>query len=188
MLTSKAVWIVGICQFGAIWNLVTLQALAPTYFKNIHNWNIVMAGFLSGIPNVLKMLFTYYVGTFVDYLLHRNKMTRTNARKMAGAIATIGQSLFTLALAYSGNSRTYAIVWYTVAKIMHGAGPAGILAYQLDLSPNYAGDILGICGTLSSLTGYVAPLIAGKLTLNNVRVFFYVIFILLILFKMVFFL
>lgn len=40
ILTSRAVWMNIIAQWGAFWGLFTLMTQAPTYFRVIHNWNI----------------------------------------------------------------------------------------------------------------------------------------------------
>ena len=39
---------------------------------------------------------------------------------------------------------------------------------QMELSPNYAGTLRGFTNTLSNLTGFIAPLIAGAITNTNV--------------------
>lgn len=42
-----------------------------------------------------------------------------------------------------------------------------------DLSPNYSGFLMSITNTVASVPGFVAPLITGILTKDNVRVFLY---------------
>jgi hypothetical protein len=46
------------------------------------------------------------------------------------------------------------------------------LLFQLnhaDLSPNYSGFLCGITNTFASMPGFVAPVLTGILTNNNVR-------------------
>lgn len=38
----------------------------------------------------------------------------------------------------------------------------------MELSPNYAGTLKGFTNTFGSVTGFVAPLIAGAITTGNV--------------------
>ena len=39
---------------------------------------------------------------------------------------------------------------------------------QMELSPNYAGTLRGFTSTFGNVTGFVAPLIAGAITTDNV--------------------
>lgn len=178
ILTCRAVWAVCICQFGILWNIASVNSLAPTYFKHIHCWTIGMAGFLSGIPNLLKVGFSFVVAAIVDFILRNNKMSRTNIRKLCGGIATFGQVISAIGLAYSGNHPVLAIFWYTMSQLVHSTGPSGPMANQIDISPNYAGIILGISSSITAMPGYIVPYIIGVLTLNNVSVCVnYIVFI-----------
>jgi hypothetical protein len=43
---------------------------------------------------------------------------------------------------------------------------------QMELTPNYAGTLRGFTNTFGNITGFVAPLIAGAITTNNVSLTF----------------
>lgn len=83
ILTSRAVWMNGIAQWGGIWGLFTMITQAPTYFRFIHGWGIEMVGILSGLPHLLRIGFSIVFSHYGDYLLTTNKMSRTNVRKLA---------------------------------------------------------------------------------------------------------
>ena len=40
---------------------------------------------------------------------------------------------------------------------------------QMELSPNYSGTLRGFSNTFGNITGFVAPLVAGAIITNNVR-------------------
>lgn len=42
ILTSVPLWMNAIAQWGGIWSLFTLMTQAPTYFKQVHGWNMKM--------------------------------------------------------------------------------------------------------------------------------------------------
>lgn len=44
----------------------------------------------------------------------------------------------------------------------------GALSAMVDLSPNFAGILLGISGMIGVIPGFISPIIVGILTLNNV--------------------
>lgn len=168
ILTDRAVWMTVAAQWGGIWGLFTMMTQAPTYFKYIHGWNIKMTGILSGFPHIIKIIFAIGFSVFGDYLLRSNKMTRTNVRKMAGSVCCIINGFFIVGLAYSGCDSTAAIVFLTLGTAVHGAVSTGPLATIVDLSPNYAGILLGISGMIGVLPGFVSPIIVGILTFENV--------------------
>lgn len=165
--TSRPVWLNVVAQWGGIWGLFTLMTHAPTYFRLIHHWNIRATGFLSGLPHLMRMLFAYVFSIFADYLLRTDKMSRTNVRKLATFICCGTKGLIVLALAYFGYNATAAIVLVTVATMLHGAVSSGPLASMVDLSPNYAGIVLGVSGMIGGMPGFISPFIVGQLTHNN---------------------
>lgn len=83
IMTSRATWLNIIAQWGGVWGLFTLITQAPTYFRLVHGWGIEMTGFLSGLPHLLRVIFSLGISTLCDYLLTSNKMSRTNVRKFA---------------------------------------------------------------------------------------------------------
>jgi hypothetical protein len=83
IITSKAVWINTLAQWGGIWGLFTLVVQAPTYFRFIHGWGIEMTGILSGLPHLLRIGFSMVFSHLGDYLLSTDRMSRNNVRKLA---------------------------------------------------------------------------------------------------------
>lgn len=168
ILTSRPIWMNVVAQWGGIWGLFTLITQAPTYFKIIHGWGVQTTGLLCGVPHLMRMLFAYVFSIFADNLLRKNKMSRTNVRKMAGAVCTIVNGIFTLGLAFSGCNSTAAVIFLTLATAAHGAVSTGPLASIIDLSPNFSAVILGITGTIATCAGFVSPYVVARLTLGNV--------------------
>ncbi|KAL1394645.1 hypothetical protein pipiens_011801 [Culex pipiens pipiens] len=167
MMLSKAMWMTVIAQWAGIWGLFTVMTQAPSYFNYIHGWDIKMTGLLSGIPHLCRMIFAYFFSMMGDYLLRNNLMSRTNVRKMGGASCCVLNGIFVLGLAYSGCHSTAAILFLTLATMAHGAVSTGPLANIVDMSPKYAGILLGISGMIGVIPGFVSPIIVGILTLGN---------------------
>ncbi|KAH8240341.1 hypothetical protein KR038_004132 [Drosophila bunnanda] len=165
--TSRPVWLNVVAQWGGIWGLFTLMTHAPTYFRLIHHWNMRATGFLSGLPHLMRMLFAYVFSMFADYLLRTDRLSRTNVRKLATFVCCGVKGLIVLALAYFGYNATAAILLVTLATMFHGAVSSGPLASMVDLSPNYAGIVLGVSGMIGGMPGFISPLIVGYLTQGN---------------------
>ncbi|EDW32036.1 GL10654 [Drosophila persimilis] len=165
--TSRPVWLNVVAQWGGIWGLFTLMTHAPTYFRLIHHWNIRATGFLSGLPHLMRMIFAYTFSILADYLLRTDRLSRTNVRKLATFVCCGVKGLVVLALAYFGYNAMAAILLVTLATMFHGAVSSGPLASMVDLSPNYAGIVLGVSGMIGGMPGFISPLIVGHLTQGN---------------------
>ncbi|XP_075163502.1 sialin-like [Haematobia irritans] len=167
IFTSRAVWMNVIGQWGGAWSVFTIMTQGPTYFKVIHNWDIRAAGIFSGLPHLLRMIFAYLFSLMADYLLRREKLSRTNVRKLATGISCILNGLMMLALAYFGTNAILAITFVCLAIMFQGSGTSGPLSSMVDIAPNFAGIISGLCGTFGCMPGFISAFIVGYLTLDN---------------------
>ncbi|XP_043273356.1 uncharacterized protein [Venturia canescens] len=167
ILTSRPLWITTIAHWGGVWGFLTFMTEAPTYFTNVHHWNINATGILSGLPHLLRMAFSYFFGIMTDWLLKKKKLSLTNVRKLATFLTTGVQGLLTLGLGLSGCKPTFAIFFMMTGTAVNGAVSAGTLANLVDLSPNYASVLLGFAGLVTASAGFLSPVIVGILTNHN---------------------
>ncbi|XP_046608975.1 sialin-like isoform X1 [Neodiprion virginianus] len=167
ILTSRPLWIVTIAHVGYMWGITILYLGTPSYFNYIHGWNIQAVGMLSAIPQVLRMLFSYTISSFSDWLLKTERMPIMWLRKAAVFLGCGIPSIMLLGLAFSGCHPTLAIAFMMASLIATGATSAGTLAVTVDLSPNYASILFGIKNTISSFVEFLAPMMIGILTNNN---------------------
>ena len=72
-----------------------------------------------------------------------------------------------LGLSFVGCNSTMAVVWLCISVGFNGVSYSGYLANHLELSPNYAGTVMGISNTLANVAGFVTPYVAGVLVNNN---------------------
>uniref|UniRef100_A0A1S4H6N8 Major facilitator superfamily (MFS) profile domain-containing protein n=1 Tax=Anopheles gambiae TaxID=7165 RepID=A0A1S4H6N8_ANOGA len=169
IILSRAMWMTIIAQWGGIWGLFTLMTQAPTYFNNVHGWNIEMTGLLSGIPHLCRMLFAYVFSIVGDHLLKHELMSRTGVRKMGGTLCCVVNGIFVFILASSGCNSLMATIFLTLATTVHGAVSTGPLANLVDMSPRYAGILLGFSGMITVVPGFVSPIIVGMLGNHTVE-------------------
>nr|XP_018909283.1 PREDICTED: sialin-like [Bemisia tabaci] len=167
ILTSTAVNMNVIGQFGGIWGLFTLMTQAPTYLKVIHGINIKMNGIYSGLPHLCRWGFSYGFAIFCDKLLRSGRFSKTLVRKIATTFSTIIQGLLVWGLAYSGHNTPLAIFFLVTATMVNGAVSSGPLASLVDLSPNFAGVLQGISGMISVFPGFISPVAVAYLTLGS---------------------
>ncbi|KAG8233656.1 hypothetical protein J437_LFUL013702, partial [Ladona fulva] len=65
------------------------------------------------------------------------------------------------------NEPILAVGLLTAAVGLNGASYIGFQVNHLDLSPNFAGTLMGIANCLSNIMGIIAPLVAGKIAYDE---------------------
>ena len=76
-----------------------------------------------------------------------------------------------LCLSVGGNGAIYSgyIVSYLfVQKIEEVVNDENLQSNHMDLSPNYAGTLMGITNTMANIAGFVAPYVVGSIIEGNV--------------------
>lgn len=63
---------------------------------------------------------------------------------------------------YAECDKLMVVVYFTISIVFQGV--PGVSINPLDLSPNYAGILMGIGTTIGGMTGILAPYVVGVLT------------------------
>lgn len=124
---------------------------------------------ISGAPHLMRMIFSYYFSIMSDWLIRTKRMSLTNVRKLATFVSTGLLGVLILMLGFSGCQPTLAVIFMMAGTTINGAVSASSFANFVDLSPNYASVLLGLCGFVVIWSGFVSPAVVGVLTNNNVR-------------------
>lgn len=91
------------------------------------------------------------------------------AQRNAIAVASIFTGIFIVAASYAECDKLWVVVHFAISVAFQGV--PGVAVNALDLSPNYAGVLMGIGGTVSSITGILVPYIVGVATPNVSELF-----------------
>ncbi|XP_042909061.1 sialin isoform X1 [Parasteatoda tepidariorum] len=162
--TSLPFWALVIAQVGGDWCFYTVLNDLPTYFSTILHFPIKQNGFLSSYPHLIQPAVGILVGFTSDTLL-RKKIVSTNfVRKFCTAVCGFGQTLAFIGVCFAGCDFTLNVVFFTCAIVIGGFYYSGYNLTHLDLSPEYAGTLMGVTNTLSNIPGFLAPFVVGALT------------------------
>ena len=83
---------------------------------------------------------------------------------------SIGQlipALGLIGLSFVGCQPIWAIVCLIVSVGFNGASYSGFEVNQIELSPNYAGTLMGIGNMFANMCGFIAPYVAGVIVNDN---------------------
>lgn len=79
-------------------------------------------------------------------------------------LASIFTGIFIVAASYAECDKLYVVAYFTISVAFQGV--PGVAINSLDLSPRYAGILIGIGGTFASVTGILVPYLVGIATPN----------------------
>ena len=144
--------------------IIILASYGPTYLANMLHVNIKTNGLLSGLP-----MFSRYVGGVLlslvaDFLLARGLLGAGAVRRVFNSVSQVGPALAIVFLVPSGCSVFAVVSLLVVGMFLNGSIASGHFANHMDLSPNFAGTLLGISNTFSGgLVGILTPIVVGAI-------------------------
>ena len=95
------------------------------------------------------------------------KVNFNSNRKLMQTIGQMTPAVGLLGLSFVGCNPTMAVVWLCISVGFNGASYSGFQGNHMELSPNYAGTLMGITNMLANVAGFVTPYVAGVLVNNN---------------------
>lgn len=184
---SPPVWAVTVAHFCFNWGYYTLLAWLPSYFELALGLNVEKSSILTLIPYVAMTCMMPLVGPIADGMVDRG-MSLTSVRKICQGIAFVGPAVCMIACALltpttaavnaiaatSGGAAALAagtsgvpvaalVALMSLAFALSAWSRAGLYCNHQDLSPKYAGTLLGITNTAGALPGVLGVTAAGYL-------------------------
>ncbi|KAG1653261.1 hypothetical protein FOA52_004275 [Chlamydomonas sp. UWO 241] len=165
---SLPVWAITVAHFSFNWGYYTLLAWLPSYFELALGLEVDKSSFLTLIPYLAMTAMMPLVGPMADGMVDRN-IKLTTVRKVCQGIAFLGPALCMLACGFltpatpgAGGAPTGIIVALLSLAFALGAwSRGGLYCNHQDLSPRYAGALLGITNTAGALPGVLGVAAAG---------------------------
>lgn len=170
IMTSKAVWAIVVCHFCFNWSIFTLQTVLPLYMKDVLYFDIKSNGFMSSVPYFGQIMSYCFVGILSDFIIHRGYLTVRGARVFFQCMSFFGSACFFVGTGFIDcTNAMVAVCFLFLAGAFIGFSAVGFIVNHVDIAPSYAGLLFGVTNTMSSLPGFIAPILAGALTPNGTQ-------------------
>lgn len=167
-MTSLPVWALLVAHTGYNWGFWLLLTEMPTFMHTVLKFNIKNDGMLSALPYLAMFLLQVPVSYASDWLNARRLTTLTVSRKAWNTVSMWGAAVGLVALGYMRDTASIVTLYVFVVAIA-GASNCGFHVNHLDLSPNYAGLLMGITNAAAASGGIIAPLYVGLVVNDQVR-------------------
>ncbi|XP_018006986.1 sialin isoform X2 [Hyalella azteca] len=165
--TSMPVFAIIVAHTCSNWGWYMLLVKLPTYMRYILKFDIKSNAGLSAVPFLCMWVFTMLFASLLDFLLSKNIITTTVARKLATSVASVPPAICLVLVTYVGCNTELAVVLLTLGTMFIGGMYSGFLANHIDIAPPFAGTLMGISNTFATLPGIAVPSIVGAITHNN---------------------
>ncbi|KAL1132482.1 hypothetical protein AAG570_010437 [Ranatra chinensis] len=156
--TSVPMIALTLTHLGQNWGFWTLLTLMPSYIGG--------NGLLSALPYFAMWVLNFIFSFIADFIIKKEFISINVSRKMWNSIAHYGGAIALIGLAYIENVAG-AIALLTVSVALNCGCYMGYLCNHLDLSPNFAGTLMGITNCIANITSILAPIIASFIVVDQ---------------------
>lgn len=167
LLLSSQVWLNILANFAFMWMFFLLHVYIPLYFRMVHDLKFSSTALIAGLPHVVRLVVSLVSSTTTDYLMVKQKLSRTIVRKISTAICLIGPGIFLIILSRTGCNTALAVAFVFFAVSCTAFPNSGFYATMVDISPNFCSIIYGISLTVGTLTGVLLTSYVGWMTQHN---------------------
>ncbi|EDW02611.1 GH19794 [Drosophila grimshawi] len=144
------------------WGFWTLLTEIPSYMKNVLNKDIKSNALLSALPYFAMFCMCFILSAIAMQLNKRNCISTLTSRKLFNTIGLWVPMLALIGLGYVGSDQSnLAVILLTVTVGFNASCYLGQQINHIDLSPNFAGILMGITNCASCIMSIFGPLLVG---------------------------
>ncbi|XP_060594913.1 sialin-like [Ruditapes philippinarum] len=164
ILRCPAVWAVCIAHFSNNWGFYTMLTTLPSYMKNILKFDIKTNGMLSALPYLGCWIGQNSSGITADYLRSKGYLSTVATRRLFTVFGLAVPGLTMILIQFAGCNQTAAVAMLVLCLTAGGFTMGGFQVNHIDLSPNFAGVLMGMSNTWATIPGFLGPAVVGWLT------------------------
>ncbi|KAH8407685.1 hypothetical protein KR222_010724 [Zaprionus bogoriensis] len=147
---------------ASAWGHWTLLTQIPTYMNNILGKDIKSNALLSSLPYITNLILSFVFVWISKITEAKKSLSLSFNRKLYNTIGQYIPMVLLVALGYVTKEQdTLAVVLLTLTVGINSACHLGFQVNHIDLSPNYAGTLMGITNAFASIMSFNAPLLVG---------------------------
>ncbi|XP_050679099.1 putative inorganic phosphate cotransporter isoform X2 [Leptidea sinapis] len=167
ILTTKAFWAALVAHSGCSMVYVLFFTDMATYLERGLHISLSNSASLSALPYIGMLVGNVATSMVCERWYNKGTLRMVTLRRLFNSLGVVGATGGLLALSFVGGERpTAAIVILVVMHTMCGCFSATFTMSYLDLSPNYAGLMLSMGNSTTTIGGVLSPILTS-IILNN---------------------
>ncbi|KAH8369594.1 hypothetical protein KR093_000239, partial [Drosophila rubida] len=153
---------------ASTWGFWTLLTQIPSYMKNVLGKDIKANALLSSLPYTVMLLLSFPFVWLSKVLQRKKSLSLSFSRKLFNSIGQFIPMLLLIALGYvSPGQDVLAVVILSLTVGIGAAAQLGFMINHIDLSPNFAGVLMGISNGIANVMSIIGPLLVGIIVTNK---------------------
>lgn len=161
MACSVPLWALMLAHMANNWGFWSLLTLMPSFISGVLHFDIKQNGFLSALPYLVMWIASLIFSVIADYLIKKEIFTPGVSRKFWNSVALYGGAVALGLLSFINTDAIGAIALLTVSVGLNAGTYSGYYLNHLDLSPNFAGTLMGITNCIANICSLIGPTLAG---------------------------
>jgi ACS family glucarate transporter-like MFS transporter len=157
LLSSGALWLLGVQQFCRSFGLAFYMTDYPTFLKKAHAATLVESGNWNGTSFAAQVVGSMVGGMISDWVMYRTG-SRWLSRKGLGLVSTLGGAVFMVA-AYFAESLWLTGVLVAVSTLCLSLSNSCGYALTIDMGGKYVAPVFAIVNSLANFGYVVFPLL-----------------------------
>ncbi|GBM75409.1 Putative inorganic phosphate cotransporter [Araneus ventricosus] len=164
LLTSVPFYALTVAMTGQFWASTHFVSVHPTFLGTILHYPIQENGLFASVPFVLQTFLALLVSWISGWLNKHQYAGVDRVRKGCNLLFCLGYSLCLLGIYAAGCDKSTSAPFSILAMGSVGLSFAGCMIAAIDMSPTFAGTVMGVSSIISSLSGFIMPILVGVLT------------------------
>ncbi|CAL1293173.1 unnamed protein product [Larinioides sclopetarius] len=164
LFTSVPFYALTVAMTGQFWASTHFVSVHPTFLGTILHYPIHENGLFASVPFVLQIFLALLVSWISGWLNKHQYASVDSVRKGCNLLFSLGYSLCLLGIYAAGCDKSISAPFSILAMGSVGLSFAGCMIAAIDMSPTFAGTIMGVSSIISSLSGFIMPILVGVLT------------------------
>jgi hypothetical protein len=112
-----------------------------------------------------------WIAGFVSDKFRKSGILSVNAiRKVCNSIAFFGSGACLIGVSLAKCNFTLSVTFFTLALALNGFTYSGFAITHVDMSPEFAGILMGITNSIANIPGFMAPIVVSAFTNEAVRI------------------
>ncbi|RWS25607.1 Sialin-like protein [Leptotrombidium deliense] len=163
IFTSVPFWALIVTSFLQTLGFFIILLNLPSYFSSVLGFDIKKNGYVSSLPYLFQAIVGWCVSSFFDSLIQRNCLEINTCRKICNTIASIGPAVCLWGVTVAKCDVFWNVALFTLSMAFYGFSYSGSSVTHVDMSPDFAGTLMGIGNSLANCANVFGPYIVGLL-------------------------
>jgi sugar phosphate permease len=134
----------------------------PRFLQDGLELDLSSKSFIAALPYCVGFIGLLLAGSLSDYIVSRELFSLLNSRKIFNTVGSVGPAICLFLLPMT-QDQYLALVLLCVLMFLARFSVCGHSINIIDVAPQHAGQLLGFCNTVSTLSGIAANILTGKI-------------------------